>query len=1021
MLLICIILILSTLIISTPAQPEEENGNEIVDSFGGAEYNTQSPQSRQTNVVINKLSDGSSYLEMDLTTKDPVSGLYFNSSAAVTLPKNAKIQSAGFDVEGLSTTIPDNIVGVHNFTDSLNTFAYAGLVFNDPPQGPLGPLKASYQFNSTHRTNISAADSLNVTNASSGAGSYAYHLFQFKLGSVVFEAVNLTWVGHGVHLSAPAIYNAKLFYWDGTDFVMVISQTGGGGADYNSSMIIDDEKMLDASGDLHIIAISPAEVSNEARLFTNYVQVQTLKNGTGMSFPYNLTLDIGADDVNENATVGELSNKISLTQDLEEAFQLAVNNSGDGYGDVIVPLKFTSEKLGRINISNIHIVYDLEVLPELLTLIPNSTVIDEDSGWTKSEIDLLDYYADGFGIQNLSFSVNYKQDASEVDCWINQSLASAVLEFYTGSNFYGVREFQVTAKNKGVDGASNTGDEKSTPSNIFSVTVTPTNDPPEIYQLSYPGGHKRAVGANQVKLINSNERAYEDSLYSFVIAARDIDGDNLMFSCNLSDGAGSDDMDNFELNTTTGEIQFEPTNLDLGFIYFNLTVTDSNGTKPLGDYLNVELWVEAVNDAPVITTTGPLVAYEDRWNYFQLEAYDEESQNLIFRSNLTDGMGSDDKENFFIDRDTGEISFMPEQSDVGIINVNVSVEDPDDKIGYSHLQVSVLNMNDPPVILNVGSMAAIKNEYMLFEVDERTWLNLSVTYGDEDGDSATFELHPISKTTVLPANLTIERDSGTIRFFAPSIDDESLARYFINLTADDGNITNGTDYVWLEIQIRNLNDPPVISSCNCDLEYSRVTLSLDVKDPNGDNLKFIWDFGDGSPKVTTYGSGEASHTYARPGEYTIRVTAVDTFNATDFYEYTLNLTVDDFPNIPSSTSQGKEEDSKFWIGVGAAVLIVNLIILSFILFLFFTKRKKMRERKELGIDELVAFGTDKKLGEAPKVRALPPPGTPGAIGPVTARIPGLPPKEEPAEPEKGPVQTKLTRFGEIFTKKKEEE
>lgn len=42
-------------------------------------------------------------------------------------------------------------------------------------------------------------------------------------------------------------------------------------------------------------------------------------------------------------------------------------------------------------------------------------------------------------------------------------------------------------------------------------------------------------------------------------------------------------------------------------------------------------------------------------------------------------------------------------------------------------------------------------------------------------------------------------------------------------------------------------------------------------DPDGDNLTFAWDFGDGS-----FGAGtSAAHTYATPGQYVLKLTATD--------------------------------------------------------------------------------------------------------------------------------------------------
>jgi hypothetical protein len=478
-------------------------------------------------------------------------------------------------------------------------------------------------------------------------------------------------------------------------------------------------------------------------------------------------------------------------------------------------------------------------------------------------------------------------------------------------------------------------------------------------------------------------------------------------------------------DNSTGELIFHPTVEDIGPVFLNITAGDQNGSAALSDYLNVELWVEEMNDAPVLNSSGPFVASEDIWNNYQLEFYDEENAPLIFRSNLSDGMGTDEHPNFIIGRATGLIEFKPGQEDVGTVFTNISVEDNQGASSYKHIQIIVENVNDPPRLINIGGTAAVKNDYLLFEVEENAWLNLTVTYNDEDGDAVSFTAEPMGNTTELPDNFTVDPVSGTIDFFAGAVRHKTFERYTINYSTDDGHEENGLDYVWLEIQVTNVNDAPVISGDEVSLNFSKVTINLWVDDPDGHTLRFIWNYGDGSPSVTTYGSGVGSHTYANPGTYNITVTVIDPFDAADTYNYSLTLTEDDFP-VPQDQPKGGggEEDSRFWVNLGIIVLVVNVIILSLIIFYIFTRRRVIREEREkLGIDELVQFGTERRSPEGTA-------GKPGGVtegpelpgtGPEAGRPPGVPGKPESEEKKEGPVQTTLAKFGEIFSFKKDEE
>jgi PKD repeat protein len=986
----------------------------------GVSNNHQVIKSRQSPIKIITFSNGEYFINMNLTNPTGPGGPYENSSAAVQIPKNAQIRSASIDIEGLSTPIIDNIIGTHNFTDNVNTSAYAGPVFVEPPPGPLQDLKIIYQFNTSLRFNISAWDNQNVTNSTQGNGSFAFHLFQFDLGSEQFGAINLTWVGHGVQFTDPTQYLSKLFYWNGTEFIFLAVLSGGGGADLNTSLILDNIDILDTGGNLHVIATSPIE--NEtitAQIVTDFIEVTTLKNGSGLSYPYNLTIDAGNDGSDDLVLLGELNKKIDITNNLNQALQDIINASGDGYGDIIIPLNFISERPGIINISNLEITYMLDVRPELILDIPNSTEIYEDSGWSGSSIYLLDHFYDKFGVQNLSFIVIYKQDESEVNCIVNQS--SNKLEFFTSGGFNGIRDFRLAAVNKGLDGVKSTGDDITTLSNMFHVTALPSNDPPDIYQLAFPNGHKRAITSSKANLVYSNERAVEDTPFSVVVKAFDPDGDTVSYSTNLTDGLGSDDLEHFSIDSTTGVINFYPTTEDVGILHFNITVLDQNGSVPLSDYLNVELWVEEVNDPPVINTKGPLIAYENRWNYFQIEAFDEEGADLIYRSTVPGG-------NFFefsIERNTGLIAILPNWADTGVLLINVSVQEVNGsgglgpgKISYRDLEIRLINENDRPRIITVGGMAAIKNDFLLIEADEDAWLNLTVTYEDEEGDSVSFVGTPQLPTTSLPENFDIDETDGTISYHPPQIDKDTNIHFYVNLTVSDGNATNSTDHVWLEFQVRNVNDPPVITDYDYDVQDGRVTVTLNVSDPNNDDLKFIWDYGDGSPKITSYNTKEGIHTYAKPGVYNVTITVVDSSNVSSSMKFQLNLTQKDFPEVPSPLSpQTKEEDNSIWLIAGVALFIINMIVLIIILFLFFRRRSAILTAKEKEeIKALIKAGPPtgrppeerKELMEGEKRLEL----GPDASRPPQKRLP-------PAEEERPRFQTTLARFGEIFGGKKD--
>src|SRR5699024_7183930 len=68
-----------------------------------------------------------------------------------------------------------------------------------------------------------------------------------------------------------------------------------------------------------------------------------------------------------------------------------------------------------------------------------------------------------------------------------------------------------------------------------------------------------------------------------------------------------------------------------------------------------------------------------------------------------------------------------------------------------------------------------------------------------------------------------------------------------------------------------------------------VDFSASATDPEGTDVSLVWDFGDGSPTVTT---GETSHTYTDPGTYQARVTATDEDGRTSARSFSIRATED---------------------------------------------------------------------------------------------------------------------------------
>lgn len=97
--------------------------------------------------------------------------------------------------------------------------------------------------------------------------------------------------------------------------------------------------------------------------------------------------------------------------------------------------------------------------------------------------------------------------------------------------------------------------------------------------------------------------------------------------------------------------------------------------------------------------------------------------------------------------------------------------------------------------------------------------------------------------------------------------------YKVTLTVDDGSgspVSTASDVTSVSV-----NSVPVAKLADVEPTCSGRELSFDASasnDPDGDSLKYTWDFGDGT---TVQGGSRMKHAYAKGGNYTVTVTVDD--------------------------------------------------------------------------------------------------------------------------------------------------
>ena len=361
---------------------------------------------------------------------------------------------------------------------------------------------------------------------------------------------------------------------------------------------------------------------------------------------------------------------------------------------------------------------------------------------------------------------------------------------------------------------------------IFQVEVLDINFPPILEEIG--------------PLIAKIAKANPPRAFSYDVEATDSDGDTLTYSLNLTPPLNMDNQ--------TGMIyaSFGPSNAEYeGIHYVNISVSDNNGGD---DFEVVELTI-TYNRPPILSSLGNYSVEEDTEFVLEINATDEDLDNLTFYSNDTIGLNET----------TGLINYT--HSSPGIFVYNISVFDNDDGWDYQILTLNVTAENDAPEIntsnLNITTM-------------EDNLTIIYVEFFDEEGD----EIFLYDNATEF--NFTKINNTLGIINYTPNIAGE----FSYELIASDEN-KNGTAI--LNVTVLPYNYPPELYSFSPALiinAYERdvINFSLNVSDPDLDELSFIWSFdgeeiADSNSSNLTYQLG-----WFDSGSRQMSVSVKDTFN-----------------------------------------------------------------------------------------------------------------------------------------------
>jgi hypothetical protein len=629
---------------------------------------------------------------------------------------------------------------------------------------------------------------------------------------------------------------------------------------------------------------------------------------------------------------------------------------------------------------------DLKVIdndpPYVLETAPATLVMDEDT--EISEIALNKIFADPDGSSELEYEVwvgpneddytiNYDSELLKV------SFSSSLVKFKPKENQHGVEEIRlrVTDTFTYTDFINSITDTYNFRAyHNITVTVNPVNDNPNLNYIS-------------------EQALTEDEPFFQTISATDVDidtdADELTFTTNVTDGIGTDDLPNFSITTnttnpgTSADISFTPTNDDVGTIWVKITVKDKAQTS---DSLNLKLVVTNLNDQPEfisigdkdydpdeasVNFLGSSGATEDEWFNITVVADDIDidvgaGDKLTFETNITDGQGNDDRDNFHIDPDPSNsrqalISFHPTNDDVGFLKFNLTVYDGKGGKSRTTVLIEVENVNDAPMGLDIINP---KSGNLSFSIVEK--INFTGYCDDPD----LYVPNSNEKLTFTWTSNVTEVELGT----GKTIFVDKLDRMF------------GIGYVKITLTVQD--------KAGIELTTSRTIRITDDYDEDG-----IWDDWEVEYGLNYRDKLDALGDYDKDGYSNLQEFLGDNGKPDD-------LDSTNPYDVNSHPKGADDEEDMSWLWMMIVVIVIIIVVL--VVFAMI-RRKKKAEAEEDEFFESMPGGAPPEgpMGMTMGMGGLPPPGGMGGGLPPPASPPPFMPPLPPAaaEPED------RSRFGGI--------
>jgi hypothetical protein len=328
--------------------------------------------------------------------------------------------------------------------------------------------------------------------------------------------------------------------------------------------------------------------------------------------------------------------------------------------------------------------------------------------------------------------------------------------------------------------------------------------------------------------------------------------------------------------------------------------------------------VTNVNDPPVITSEPIITAREDSPYIYDVIAEDLDPTNDILTYSLFSSPAGME-----IDPDTGIITWIPINNQIGLNSVFFKVSDGNGGEAKQLFTIAVSNTNDAPQIISNPKTEAVEDKLFTYNI-------LAI-----DGDSGDVLSYYLDSG---PSGMVINQNTGKLTW-RPTNDQVGMNSIKI-LVLDSKGATALQSFT---IDVINKNDAPKINSKPSTLialggNFEYYVVVQDIDQP-GDELTFSLLTSptgmelDPATGVLTWRPGKD-----QLGSHNVEVQVADGNNGTDSQLFAVKVYETD-DTEPTAEEKPDSQDGLMYGMIGIIILLVLILII--ILFMFFRKEKSI--------------------------------------------------------------------------------